>query len=338
MERKQKVSETSADPVEQPEVAAQLPEEPVLLPPRGLVVALIVALLATAGLAVVRAPPAQDTTTPSLQLTTWLGNDVEMQAIVARDDALLKNLAAMPPESRAHIAQVRDLLKQYLALENQLGAQDLAYVPQAREKLGDLEEAVRALVLQRGPDALRGLAVAYGRDVAQAFENVLNAAAARHVDLTALLQEQPLPAEVSQLTAVAGGIGRALAPAQLTDQMEQGHLRLAASLAIQALAQQRVFQLGVRIRQGGPQLPSDTHLLLLRFRVEAYEGTDLPRKFQLLREIDAIDPSYPGTYVGAVLLARAGQFRDAQSRFMLAAARGQGGKLARANARWCQEK
>ncbi len=321
-----------------PDVAALGPEEPVLLPPRGLVAALLVVLLATVGLAVLRAPAAQDTTTPSLQLTTWLGTDAEMQAILERDDALLKHTLAMPTDAQAHVAQVRKMLNEYLLLENQWGAQDLAYVPQAREKLGDLEEAVRALVLQRGPDALRGLAVAYGRDVTQAFEKVLNMAAARRIDLTALLQEQPLPEPVSQLTAVAGGIGRALAPAQLSDQMAQGHLRLPAALAIQALAQQRVFQLGVRIPQGGPQLPSDAHLLLLRFRVEAYEGTDLPRKFQLLREIDAIDPSYPGTYVGAVLLARAGQFRDAQSRFMLAAARGQGGKLARANARWCQEK
>jgi hypothetical protein len=107
---------------------------------------------------------------------------------------------------------------------------------------------------------------------------------------------------------------------------------------IEATAEQRLLLLGQRLPPPVPELSTELRHLLLRFRVEAYEGLALSRKLELIEVLREQTPSYPATYVTAVLLAREGRMRAAGGQFLLAAERGQFPGLARSNARWCRKR
>jgi hypothetical protein len=302
--------------------------EPVLVPPKGLVATVVGLLLATAFAAVWFAPPLQGTLQPSLRLDFWR-QSVDLEQLRARDDGLLR--------MKRDLAAEQDLLSRfraYLHDEARLGTDALADQPAAREALGEIEERVRALVASRGQDALRAMAVAYGREVRAALEAALLAARQKHQALGTFMRDgSGGPAQA--LRDVAGGLGPALAGTGLDGELQGQRLLPAAGQVVEALAQTRILQLGQRIPTGPPPLPSDAQLLLLRFRIEAHEGLSNERKLRLVDELAIADPGAPVEYLRAVLLARAGQWRQARGLFLQAAARGQAPNLARVNASWC---
>ncbi len=112
----------------------------------------------------------------------------------------------------------------------------------------------------------------------------------------------------------------------------------AAQLVIEALIEQRIYELTRRLPGPRPELDSELLRTLTAFRVEAHQGLPLARKLALLDELSELDATYPTTFVSATLLARAGRLRAAQTRFLLAAKAGQSPGQARANARWCRDR
>lgn len=315
------------------EVAPESPPEliePVLVPPRGLVPTVVALLLATAFASVWFAPPLRGTLQPSLRLDLWR-QSVDLEQLRARDDALLR-----VPRDRATEHELLQRFRSYLHDEARLGADAVAEQPQAREVLGDVEERVRSLVAARGQDALRALAVSYGREVRAALETALREARQNHQSLADFLRAGQARS-ARDLQDLAGGLGLALAGTGLEAYLQGATLLPAAGQVVEALAQTRILHLGQRIPTGPPPLPSDAQLLVLRFRIEAHEGLSTERKLRLLDELAVADPGAPLEYLRAVLLARAGQWRPAQASFVQAAARGQLPELARVNARWCAE-
>jgi len=322
--------------LEQAPAQAEDPQEPVLVPPRGLVAVTLAVLLLTAGLAVVVAPPVQPPLLASLVLDAWQPAADERDAMVQRDDALLRawHLHRTQLGGQQFDAIFARFLA-FLAVEQRIGADGIAQDEAARKSLGELEEAVRTLVLTAGSDALRALAVSFGRQVRDAVQIAVKAAGKRQQRLESFLGTQPQPPEAANLSHIAGGIGSALVAAGV------GHgsaLTDVEGLLVQALAQQRVFDLAVRLPQPAPELPSDLQRMLLRFRVEAMDHADLTRKLQLLRELERVDPTYPAAYARGVLAARAQRCDLALPAFAEAMRAGQSPRQASINARWCRER
>ena len=314
------------------EAGVDLPIEPVLVPPQGLVPTLLALLLATAFAAVWWAPPLRSeglgAQQPSLRLDFWK-QAVDLEQMRARDDGLLRST-----RNQAAEGEILKRFQGYLRDEATLGAETLAQRPASREALGAIEERVRALVAAHGQDALRALAVDYGRQVRRAVEVALVQARAQHQTLGVWLRESKAP-QAEALGAIAGGLGAALGGTGLEAFVHGARLDPAAAQVVEALAQQRILQLGQRVPTGPPPLPSDAQLLLLRYRIEAHEGLSIERKLSLVQELAAVDAAAPTDYLVAVLLARAGHCRQAIPAFQRAAARGQAVDLAQANARWC---
>lgn len=327
------------EPAPQVESTDGLPIEPVLVPPKGLVPTVLALLLATAFAAVWWAPSlrpiGQGMQQPSLKLDFWK-QAVDLEQMRARDDGLLRlrTTRLSQPGSLAAANEILSQFRAYLHEEASLGAEVLAQQPAARQALGDIEERVRALVATQGQDALRALAVDYGRQVRQAVEAALVQARGQHQTLAVWLREAKTP-QAKALGDVAGGLGATLGGTGLEAFLHGGRLDPAAGQVVEALAQQRILQLGQRVPTGPPPLPSDAQLLLLRYRIEAHEGLSIERKLSLVQELAAVDAAAPTDYLLAVLLARAGHCREAIPAFQRAAARGQAADLAKANARWC---
>lgn len=336
-----------AQPIESVSVPGEQPAEadliePVLLPPRGLVAVTIAALLATAAVAVLLAPPVRAAGHASLALDTWRGTDDERAAMRAHDDALLRPQVAAPVQAAQ--AKVLRLLTAWLQAERVHGA-DVDETAQARALLGEAEEQARTLALLAGKDALRMVAVQFGRQVRAAVEAAVQSARARDLSLQEFLVLAPAPPESVKLADLAGALGTALAAAGIdawgrpsAEAGPGGALDPAAALVIEALAAQRVLALGVRLPDGAPELPQDAALLLLRFKVEAHEGLALARKLALLEDLETADPAYPSAYTTAALLGRAQRFRECGAWFQRAATLGQRPQQARVNAQWCGER
>lgn len=310
------------------------PLEPVLLPPRGLWAVALALFVASAVAAILWAPSLKPRLRPSLTLETW--RDVDVAALRQPDDALL-NHPPLSAEQVALEAAIQEQFRAYLRLEAALAghaADDAA----ARQALGAVEESVRTLVQRWGIDALRRLAVQFGRDVHLAVEKSILAARAQHQPFAQHLAMQPLPADVSALTALAGALGSTLERTGIDHQVRDGKLDPAAGQVIETIAQARFFQLGARIATGAPQLPSAAWFLVQHFRVEAHAGLDLPRRLALLDELATTDPAYPGDYARGVILAREEEFAKAAPFFERASKHGPLAKQARDNARWCRER
>lgn len=308
--------------------------EPVLLPPRGLWAVALGLFALTAAAAVLWAPPLRPTLLPDFALDHW--RDVDLAAMRQHDDALMAAPVTDPGrlELEARIAaQFTDYLQREALLGDQVGEEAAA-----RATLGQLEEAVRMLVQRWGADALRRLAVAWGRRVRTAAETALVTSRAAHQPLASRLQAVPLPADVSDLTALAGALGAVLARMGMDQQVEAGAVVPAAGQVVEALAQARFLQLGVRVPGGAPQLASDAWFLVLHFRVEAHPGMALERRLALLDELAAAEPAYPADYIRGVWLAREQRYAQAEAAFTRAAATGEYAAKAAKNRRWCRER
>ncbi len=322
--------------VEQTPAETQEPQEPVLVPPRGLVAVTLALMLLTAAAGVLLAPPAQPRLQVSLTLDNWRPNEAERDAMVQRDDALLKAwLRQRTAQTTPQFDAIHAQLLTFFGVEQRMGADGVAQDDAARKSLGNLEEAVRTLVLTAGADALRALAVAFGREVRAAAQAAVQAAAAKHQSFEQFLSAQPQPPQAAELARLAGGIGKALAASGIG---HGGTLDEPEGLLIEALAQQRVYDLAVRLPAPAPELPSDLKRMLMRYRVEAVDHLDLSRKLQLLRELEVADATYPAAYARGVLLARARHCDLALPAFALAIREGEEPRQAKINARWCRER
>ena len=309
-------------------------EEPVLVPPRGLWAVALALFVLTAVAAILWAPPLKPRLLPNLTLETW--RDVDLGELRAPDDALLKHAPSSPEQlqlERAILTQFRLYLQREAALGGRTGAD-----PDARQALGAVEESVRTLVVRFGPDALRRLAVRFGRDVHAAVESSVLAARAAHQPFAVHLVAQPLPADVSALTALAGALGTTLERTGIDRQVRGGQLDPVAGQVVETIAQARFLQLGARIPDGAPQLASAAWFLVQHFRVEAHSGLDLQRRLALLDELATTDPAYPGDYARGVLLAREEDYAKAVPWFQRASTHGPFARQARDNARWCLER
>ncbi len=318
------------DPTAEVAPAADDLIEAVLVPPKGLVAVILTALLLTAALAVWITPGHDIARPPNLRLDLWRSNPADLQAIDQHNQALLR-LPRDPQIER----DLRDRWQKRMAAEAEQGVDALALQPQARIDLGEMEELTRQLVSRQGSDALRTIAVAYGRDVRAALTVCIKQAAREHQPLASFLQAEPPSDAARKLREMTGGLGRALAHAGLEFLAPRGRLDPAAALVVEALAQQRLLTLGQRVPGGAPQLPSDVELLLLRFRIEAHEGLSPERKLDLLRTLAVEDPSAPVEFLRGVLMARNGQCRQAVPWLLKAAQLGQNSQVARADAQWC---
>jgi hypothetical protein len=308
--------------------------EPVLVPPRGLwaVALALFALTAVAG--ILWAPPVKPHSRPDLTLETW--REVDLATMRHADDALLRDKPATPEQVKLE-QQIQTQFKLYLQREAALLGQT-ADDAAARMALGEVEESVRTLVQRYGPAPLKRLSVQFGRDVHSAAEAAILAARAKHQPFALSLQAQPLPADVSALTALAGALGTSLAHTGIERQVRDGKLDPAAGQVIETIAQARFLQLGARIPGGPPQLASSAWFLVQHFRVEAHIGLDLRRRLALLDDLATTDPAYPGDYARGVLLAREEQYDEAATWFDRAAKHGAMAHQARDNARWCRER
>lgn len=317
-------ADAGADPVAHGDTgiaAEQGLQEPVLLPPKGLVWATLAVLMFTAAVAVLLAPPVRAAVSPSLRLQGWAQDDRDLAELAAREDALLKAQSAQVPQRAGfdEVALRRDLAR-WLQQEAELGALDVQSSLPARVLLADLQERVRTLVLTAGPDALRAVAVRLGRDAARAVENAILGAQSPQAD--------------AAVDALVPGLLKTLRAMNMGRWLADPTTHTASVHVIEALAQQRVFDLAVRVSER-PRLGSDQTSLLLRFRVEAHDGLSLQRRLALLDQLAATDPTYPTVYVRGVLLARAGRCDQAVGLWRQAIQMHQQATLARANLAWC---
>lgn len=316
-------------PAPDPELA-----EPVLLPPRGLWAVALALFVLTAVVAILWAPPVKPRLQPNLRLDTW--RDIDLTALRQPDDALLRGKVQAPEQQQLE-QTIQAQFKVYLQREAALAGQT-ADDPAARIALGEVEESVRKLAQRWGKDALRRLAVQFGRDVHAAAERAILAARAAQQSLAAHLQAQPMPADVSALTELAGALGTTLEHTGIERQVRDGKLDPAAGQVIETIAQARFLQLGARVPGGPPQLAAAAWFLVQHFRVEAHIGLDLQRRLALLDELATTDPGYPGDYARGVLLAREEQFAEAAQWFDRASRHGPLAHQAHDNARWCRER
>ncbi len=287
--------------------------EAVLVPPAGLVPALLVVLFAVSAWAILLPAPLQPLARPELALVSWQEGAA---TLTADRNTTLRAAAPLPGED----AIAADLAL-WLAREATQGAAAIAGDVVARGQLGGLEERVRRFGLTHGRDKVVVAAMRWSVQVRQAFEADLRA-----------------PDAPSSLDRVAPGLGRSLSRAGLAAwRQADGALAPAAALVVEALAMQRYVALARRMPGQRPELSSALTILLLRFRVEAHSGLDLRRRLLLAEQLAILDPAWSSTWATAVLMARSGRYRAALAWFQRAAASGEHPDAARRNARWCRQ-
>lgn len=302
-------------------------EQPVLVPPRGLVWVTLAALSLSAAGAILFAPPVVAADPPSLQLQTWRSDEAELSDMRRRIQALLQRY----PQLEAQEQGLRGEFALWLAQEatqGQLGVErDFA----ARLHLARAEEQARQLVLSRGQDALQAAAARFGLQVREALEELLRSSPAGHPELSSLDKEIP----GNRLDQIAPGMRAALAGTGIERHLHGGALEPAVQLVVEALASQRILSLGARVTPR-PALPSDVQGMLLRWRVEAHEGLTAERRAELLAQLEAADPGYPSDFTAGVWAARSGDCQAAVAAWQRSLARRQMSGQARANIRWCK--
>lgn len=313
----------------QPSLQDDALQEAVLLPPRGLLTTTLVLLALTAALAIGWGPSVHAVTTPSLQLEFWPGDSRQLEELAALDDALLRVDARAPdPQRQQDETAIRQGWAAWLRREAELGALDVQHDYEARQLLGQTQERVRTLVLRDGADAWRGVVVRYGRAVRQATEQFVLS-----LPEGATWTSAPVATRAA-VEAVAPGWAATAQHLSLQRFVQDNRLSAAAARLVEALAQQRLYSLGARL-PNPPGLSSVQQALILRFRVEAYEGLGLERKLDLLGQLASSDPAYPSVFVRGVLLARDHDCEGATIAWQQALRMHQQPAQARANLRWC---
>lgn len=313
-------------PIEQSEFEL---EQPVLVPPSGLVWVTLAALSLSAAGAILFAPPVVAVDPPSLQLQTWQSDEAELSDMRQRIQALLRRY----PQAEAQEQALRGEFAVWLAQEATQGQLGVEHDFAARLHLARAEEQARQLVLSKGPDALQAAAARFGLQVREALEELLRSMPAGHAGLASVDKDIP----PNRLDQIAPGMRAALTGTGIERHMRGGALEPAARLVVEALASQRILSLGSRVTPR-PALPSDVQGLLLRWRVEAHEGLTAERRAQLLAQLEAADPGYPIDFTAGVWAAREGDCQAAVAAWQRSLARRQMPARARANIRWCQAK
>ncbi len=307
-----------------PEVDAPLTEdglvEAVLVPPAGLVPVVLLAFLVVAAWAVLDPAQVRSPARPDLTLTSWQDG---ADALAARRDAT--PFTPGPDD----VAIARELAV-WLALEATRGVAALARDPDARARLGRLEERVRRVGVRRGRRHVESAATAWARSVRAAFEADLRAAKGDAESWFARGQ--------GQTHRMAPGLVQTLLQSGVASWWDArgGRLAPGARLVVEAALEQRYLALARRMPAPRPTLSTPLETLLLRYRVESHAGLTLRRRMQLAEQLSERDPAWPRAYATAVLMARAGKFRAARAWFMRAAELGERPDDARRNARWCR--
>ncbi len=297
--------------------------------PRGLVWVTLAALLLTAAVSILYAPVALPSEAPSLELSQWPGQPWEVAEMHARTAALLKRYPPLGAEEDG----IRRELTAWLGREAELGALAAEHDFAARQLLATAEERVRRLVLARGEDALQAVAARYGVEVRIQLDAALAQLPESQRDLQRLAGD-PRGAALQQL---APGLLTALRGTGIQRLMVGNPLAPAAQLVVEALASQRVLDLGARLTPR-PGLPTDVQALLLRWRVEAHEGLLPQRRAELLAQLAELDPGYPADFTAGVLAARADDCASAVQAWARAIGRRQELARSRANLRWCTKR
>lgn len=304
-------------------------EEPVLLVPRGLVWVTLAALTLTAALSIVYAPAALPSEKPSLDLNLWPGQPWELAEMRARTAALVKRYPAQATDE----AGLRHDLVQWLARDAEQGSLAAEHDFAARQVLASAEERVRKLVLASGEDTFQAAAARYGMEVRERLEIALAQLPEADRDLHHLAGDS----RGAAVESLAPGLLGALRATGIHRLMVGKSLTSAGQLVVEALATQRMLDLGARLSPR-PVLPTDVQALLLRWRVEAHEGLLPERRVQLLAQLAEMDPSYPADFTAGVLAARADDCASAVQAWRRAAARRQEVARTRANLRWCSQR
>lgn len=317
-------------------------EQPVLVAPRGLV-PVVLAVMTTIGVTAVLAPAQlQPSVRPSLRLDSWRPSDARLDAIQARRSKLAADATAAessPPSARSSAQKLLgDGLALFLAAEKRLGYQGLREDPAARRQLAELEERLRLFGLQYGTEGVRSWAVMTAQRVAVMARTATQDLVVARTTLAQADQGASTRPAIAGLEAAMPGLLRTLSRIGLERHVGAHGLDPAAQLVIEALIEQRIYELTRRLPGPRPELDSELLRTLTAFRVEAHQGLPLARKLALLDELSELDATYPTTFVSATLLARAGRLRAAQTRFLLAAKAGQSPGQARANAHWCRDR
>ncbi len=292
---------------------AALPEEPVLLPPKGLVAVLLLALtfVAVAG---VRWPVTlRGDGAPDLTLQSWR-DGVEQR--VAWRDATLRQHPPLPEE-----ATIVAGFEAWLGKEAALG-DAVAEDADARRLRGQVEEQVRLLGLRAGPTAVLAAALRFGVATRRALE--------AH-GLEGASREAPA-------VGLAATIRRAGLDREGANSQGGGAWQPAVALLVEALAAERYLALALRLTPPRPELPTPSRRAFLAARVERYgAGLGLERRLALLDELVELDPTYERSFATGVILAQEGRWRAARAAFVAAAIAGERPDAARANARWAAQ-
>lgn len=302
-------------------------DELVLVPPSGLVPAILLALLLVAAAAVKWPFALAGEGRPDLTLDSWREPAAELWQQSERA------LEARP--ERPEEAEIRDGLVAWLALEATRGVA-VADDADARRLRGRVEEQVRGLGLRGGNDAVVAMAQRYGRAVALAAQDAL--AAGR--DAGAPVHDLPatVPARAA-LDRIAPGVSSLLDRAALgRELLPDGRLPPEALGVLASLAARRALEMGTRLPAPRPEPGSKASRAWLAFRVERGMGVPMPRRLDLLDELAELDPSYPRSFATGVILTEARKFRAARAAFLAAATVGERPDAARANARYCRRR
>lgn len=330
----QQAAATDASP--QPDRGEEL-VQPVLVPPAGLVPFVLALMIVAALLALASPGSLQPIVRADLSLDHWQLDAEQVAAIAAKRAKRVQTDLPRDDAARDEGKAIVTAMRRYLADEERLGYHGARSDPEARQRLGLLEEQIRGFALRHGNAAFTALATAEAHAAGQtAARAVLAAASARRM----LLEDGAVVAiaEVQALEQQVPGMTRALARTGITTQVRDGTLHEAARLAMEALIEQRWLVFGHRLPPPPPQVDSQLHWLLLAFRIEAHQGLATRRKLALVDEMSALDATYPAFYTTAVLLAREGRFRAARTLFLRAADAGQYRRRAMANAAWCRRR
>ncbi len=290
--------------------AGALPEEPVLIPPRGLVAVLLLAL-AFVAVAGVRWPFAvRGDSAPDMTLQSWRDGVEER---TAWRDGTLRQHPQLPEE-----ATIVTGFEAWLDREAALG-EGVAEDADARRLRGQAEEQLRLLGLRAGSGAVMAAALRFGVATRSRLEG--------------------RGAQEDSADPPAGGLGATIRRAGLDRQRESGlggaAWEPAIALLVEALAAERYLELALRLPPPRPELPTPWRRAWLAARVErSGAGLGLERRLALLDELVELDPSYPRSFATGVILAQEGRWRAARAAFVAAAIAGERPDAARANARW----
>lgn len=306
---------------------SEAPDDLVLVPPRGLVPVLLLALLLVAAVGVRWPFAVQGDARPDLRLESWQEDASAYWHQLQADPAL----GAPAPEQD----DARTQMVAWLAREATLGAA-VVEDAEARRARGAAEESLRRLALTGGNRAVVAFARRYGRDVAVAASAALAAGRAAGRPVEALDAAAP---QARALRAVAPGVAALLDRARFGQELgPDGGLAPAAAGVIAMMAESRALAMAVRVPPPRPEPGSRARRTVLAFRVERGQGLTMERRLDLLDELVQLDPTYPRSFATGVILAQGRRYRAARAAFLAAATIGERPDAARANARYCKRR